>query len=200
MNEIHDRIQRVFKSGNGYARTKDILAAGIYNIYLDKLLEDGKIEKIKRGLYRWVGMNETSYQSIVDVSKSILGGVICLLSALSFYNLTTAKPMEVSIAVGKKRKVVKPEYPPSKIYYFMDDVFKTGVVEQRISNISVLMYDKEKTICDCIRYRNQIGIDIIKESLKEYLKNSNRNLELLMKYAEICKVNSVLKNYLEVLI
>lgn len=200
MNQIHDRIQRVFKSGNGYARTKDILAAGIYNIYLDKLLEDGKIEKIKRGLYRWVGMNETSYQSIVDVSKSIPGGVICLLSALSFYNLTTAKPMEVSIAVGKKRKVVKPEYPPSKIYYFMDDVFKTGVVEQRISNISILMYDKEKTICDCIRYRNQIGIDIIKESLKEYLKNSNRNLELLMKYAEICKVNSVLKNYLEVLI
>lgn len=95
---------------------------------------------------------------------------------------------------------VKPEYPPSKIYYFMDEVFKTGVVEQNISNISVLMYDKEKTICDSIKYRNQIEMDIIKESLIEYLKNSNRNLELLMEYAEICKVKSVLKNYMEVLI
>ncbi|TYQ17009.1 UNVERIFIED_CONTAM: putative AbiEi antitoxin of type IV toxin-antitoxin system [Acetivibrio alkalicellulosi] len=144
MNELHNKIYKVFKSGNGYARTKDILNAGIYNIYLDKLLEDGKIEKIKRGLYRWVGMSETSYQGIVDVSKAIPGGIICLLSALSFYNLTTAKPMEVSIAVGKKRKVVKPDYPPTKIYYFMDTIFVAGALEQRIGNNTVLMYDKEK--------------------------------------------------------
>lgn len=200
MNEIDDRIYKVFKAGNGYARTKDIIYAGIHNVYLNKLLEDGRIEKIKRGLYRWNGMNETSYQGIVDVSKAIPGGVICLLSALSFYNLTTTKPMEVSIAVSKKRKVVKPDYPPTKIYYFMDDIFKAGVEVQRIGNNEVLMYDREKTICDCIKYKNQLGMDIIKEALHEYVKNTNRNFELLMKYAEICKVKSTLKNYLEVII
>ena len=145
-------------------------------------------------------MNETSYQGIVDVSKAIPGGVICLLSALSFYNLTTAKPMEVSIAVNKKRKVVKPDYPPTKIYYFTDNVFKEGVQEQRIGNVTVLMYDREKTICDCIKYRNQLGMDVIKEALHEYLKNTNRNLELLLKYSEVCKVKPVLKNYLEVMV
>ena len=200
MNEIDEKVYKVFKANNGYARTKDITNAGIYNIYLNRFLENGTIEKVKRGLYRWIGMNETSYQGIVDVSKAIPGGVVCLLSALSFYNLTTMKPMEVSIAVGKKRKVVKPDYPPTKIYYFMDNVFKAGVEEQRIGNITVLMYDKEKTICDCIKYRNQLGMDIIKEALREYLKNTNRNLELLMKYGQICKVSPVLKNYLEVMI
>lgn len=200
MNEIEDKIYKVFKANNGYARTKNITDAGIYNIYLDRLLEDGRIEKIKRGLYRWVGMNETSHQGIVDVSKAIPGGVVCLLSALSFYNLTAAKPMEVSIAVSKKRKVVKPDYPPTKIYYFMDNMFKAGVEEQRIGKVTVLMYDREKTICDCIKYRNQLGMDIIKEALHEYLKNTSRNLELLMKYAEVCKVKPVLKNYLEVMV
>jgi predicted transcriptional regulator of viral defense system len=200
VNVIDDKIYKVFKAGDGYARTKDVTDAGVYNVYLNRLLEDGRIEKIKRGLYRWVGMNETGYQGVVDVSKAIPGGVVCLLSALSFYNLTTAKPMEVSIAVNKKRKVIKPDYPPIKIYYFMDNIFKAGVEEQRIGNVTVLMYDKEKTICDCIKYKNQLGMDIIREALREYLKNTNRNLELLMKYAEICKVKPVLKNYLEVLI
>ena len=200
MSAIDDKIYKVFKTGNGYARTKDIMDAGIYNVYLNKLMDDGRIEKIKRGLYRWIGMNETSYQGIVDVSKAIPGGVVCLLSALSFHNLTNAKPMEVSIAVSKKRKVVKPDYPPAKIYYFLDNVFRMGVEEQRIGYITVLMYDREKTICDCIKYKNQLGMDIVKEALHEYLKNTNRNLELLMKYAELCKVKPVLKNYLEVMI
>ncbi|NLC68578.1 MAG: Abortive infection protein AbiEi [Clostridiaceae bacterium] len=200
MNEIEEKVYKVFKANSGYARTRDITNAGIYNIYLNKFLEDGRIERIKRGLYRWVGMNETNYQGIVDVSKAIPGGVICLLSALSFYNLTTAKPMEVSIAVNRKRKVVKPDYPPTKIYYFADSIFKAGIEEQRIGNISVLMYDREKSICDCIKYRNQLGMDITKEALYEYLKNTNRNLELLMKYAEICRIKPVLKNYLEVLL
>jgi len=108
--------------------------------------------------------------------------------------------MEVSIAVNRKRKVVKPDYPPTKIYYFADSIFKAGIEEQRIGNISVLMYDREKTICDCVKYRNQLGMDITKEALYEYLKNTNRNLELLMKYAEICRIKPVLKNYLEVLL
>ena len=200
MNEIYNKIYKVFKTGSGYAKTKDIMDAGIYNVYINKLVVDGSIEKIKRGLYRWIGMNESSYQGMVDVSKAIPGGVICLLSALSFYNLTTIKPMEVSIAVSKHRKVVKPDYPPTKIYYFMNDLFKAGVGEQKIGNITVLMYDKEKTICDCIKYKNQLGMDIIKEVLNEYLRNTNRNLELLMTYAELGKVKPLLKNYLEVLI
>lgn len=200
MNAITEKIYKVFKHGGGYARTKDIIEAGIYNIYLKDLLENGQIEKIKRGLYRWVGMNESNHQGMLDVSKAIPGGVICLLSALAFYNLTTVKPMEVSIAVSKKRKVVIPEYPPVKIYYFNDSVFDTGKIEQRIGNNSFLIYDKEKTLSDCVKYRNQIGMDVIKEALREYLRNNSRNLELLMKYSEICKIWPVMKNYLEVMI
>lgn len=200
MKDIYEKVYKVFKVNNGYARTKDIIDAGISNIYLNKFLEEGKIEKIKRGLYRWIGMNDSSHQGIADVSMAIPGGVICLLSALSYHNLTTVRPMEISIAVSKKRKIVKPDYPPTRIYYFMDNVFKVGVEEQRIGGITVLIYDKEKTICDCIKYRYQLGMDIIKEALIGYINNTNRNLELLLKYAEICKIKPVLKNYLEVLL
>ena len=200
MNEIEEKVYNVFKAGSGYARTKDIIGAGIYNIYLNKLLENGKIEKIKRGLYRWIGMNETGYQGMVDVSKAIPGGVICLISALSFYNMTAVKPMEVSIAIDRKRKVVKPDYPPTKVYYFKNDIFHAGIQKEKVGGVQILIYSKEKTLCDCIKYRNQIGMDIVKEALREYLKNSNRNLELLMEYAEVCKVTTVLKNYLEVMI
>lgn len=197
---MSEKIYRVFKQGAGYARTKDILKARIYNVYLNDLLESGQIEKIKRGLYRWVGMNESGQQAILDISKAIPGGVICLLSALAYYNLTTVKPMEVSIAIRNKRKVVVPEYPPVKLYYFNNTVFEAGIIEQRVGANSFQIYSKEKTICDCIKYRNQIGMDVIKEALNEYLRNSNRNLELLMEFSEICKVKPTIKNYLEVMI
>lgn len=200
MNTITEKIYKVFKRGAGYARTKDILEAGIYNVYLNELLENGQIERIKRGLYRWVGMNESSHQGILDISRAIPRGVICLLSALSYYNLTTVKPMEVSIAVNNKRKVVVPEYPPVKLYYFNTAIFEAGKVEQHIGNNSFWIYEKEKTLCDCIKYRNQIGMDVIKEALQEYLRNSSRNLELLLKYSEICKIKHIMKNYLEVMI
>src|SRR3989339_1638296 len=140
MNNINEKIYKIFKSGDGYARTKDIIGTGIYNIYLIPLLEEGKIEKIKWGLYRWIGMNETSHQGILDASKSIPKGVICLLSALAYYNLTTSKPIEISIAVSKNRKVVKPDYPPTKIYYFKNEIFNIGIQEHRIGNVVVLIY------------------------------------------------------------
>ncbi len=197
---MYEKVYAVFKAGKGYARTKDILEAGIYNTYLDTLIRDGKIERIKRGLYRWCGMNDVRNLGIVDVSTAIPGGVICLLSALSFYSLTTAKPMEISIAIHKKRKVVKPDYPPTKIYYFKEDIFKAGIQEHKIGGIPILIYDKEKTICDCIKYRHQLGMDIVKEALNEYLKNSNRDLEMLINHSEVCNIKPVMKNYLEILI
>lgn len=200
MNEITDRIEKLFKKNNGFIRTKDILDAGIHNIYLKKLVEEGRIEKIKHGLYRWIGMNDTQHQGLLDVSMAIPGGIICLLSALSYYNLSTVKPLEISIAVENKRRVTKPEYPPVKVYYFSQSMFNTGVEKVKIGGINVLIYNKEKTICDCIKYRKQLGLDIVKESLREYLKNSNRDIKLLTEYAEICKIKGIFNNYLEVLV
>lgn len=197
---IKNRIYVVFKKCNGYAYTKDITGAGIHNIYLNSLLEDGQIERIKRGLYRWIGMSEDNNSSMVDVSMAIPKGVICLQSALAYYNLTTYKPWGISVAIDRKAKVALPNYPPISLYYFPTKIYKSGVEQIRVNGHYVKIYSKEKTICDCIRYRDKVGKDIAKEAVVEYLKGSTRNIDTLINYAEICGVSEQIKIYLEVLL
>jgi len=194
--DIYQRIRKIFKRNNGYAYTRDITQAGIHNVYLNALLYEGEIERIKRGLYRWVDMGESNNSTLVDVTLAIPKGVICLQSALSYYNLTTYNPWEVSVAIHRKHRVTLPEYPPVRLYYFTSKVFAAGIEEVQLGRHRIYIYSKEKTVCDCIRYRRQLGKDIIKEMMVEYLKSSNRNLELLMKYAEICGVTSEVENYI----
>lgn len=106
---------------------QDITQAGIHNIYLNNLLENGEIEHIKRGLYRWVDMENPAGSILLDVAMAIPNGVICLQYALAYYELTTYKPWEISVAIGRKSKVKLPEYPPVKLYYFSPKVFNAGI-------------------------------------------------------------------------
>ena len=196
---VYKKIYNIFKQNDGYAYTRDITGAGIHNIYLSKLLDEGKIERIKWGLYRWVGMESASTSGMVDVSLAIPKGVICLQYALAYHNLTTAKPWEITVAISKKDRVTPPEYPPVKVYYFLPRIYNAGIKKIQIGKHQVKIYNREKTICDCMRYRKQIGQDIIKEMMLNYLNNHNRNLEILLKYADICGVTRQIKTYLEVL-
>ncbi|MDD4239591.1 MAG: type IV toxin-antitoxin system AbiEi family antitoxin domain-containing protein [Desulfotomaculaceae bacterium] len=201
MKEVtYKQIYNIFKKNNGYARTQDITQAGIHNIYLNNLLENGEIERIKRGLYRWVDMENPAGSVLLDVAMAIPNGVICLQYALAYYDLTTYKPWEITVAVGRKSRVTLPEYPPVKLYYFSPKVFNAGIEKIQAGGHEVKIYSKEKTICDCMRYRKQLGKDIIKEMMLQYIKTHTRNLELLMKYAEICGVTKQVQTYIEVLL
>lgn len=198
--EIFKKIRAIFKKNNGYVRTRDIIQAGIHNIYLNELLNEGEIERIKRGLYRWTDMEIPQGSTLLDVTMAIPSGVICLQSALAYHNLTTYQPWQISVAIDRKSRVTAPDYPPVKIYYFTSKIFNTGIEKIKFGKHEVKIYCKEKTICDCIRYRNQIGKDIIKEMMLSYVKNHNRNLELLMKCADICGVTKQVELYIEVLL
>ena len=138
--------------------------------------------------------------TLPDVTMAIPNGVICLQSALAYHNLTTYQPWEISVAIDRKSRVTAPDYPPVKIYYFTPKVFNAGIEIIRLGKHEVKIYCKEKTICDCIRYRNQIGKDIIKEMMLSYIKTHTRNLELLMRYADICGVTKQVELYIEVLL
>jgi predicted transcriptional regulator of viral defense system len=198
-SSIREEIERIFKANGGYVRTRDITGRGIHNIYLQELLNEGTIEKVKQGLYRWEDMIDNSNSSLIEVSLAIPQGVICLLYALAYHKLTTQKSWEVSVAIERGSRVSLPEYPPVKLYYFSSSMFNEGIEKIREGKHVIRIYNKEKTICDCMRFRNQLGKDIIKEMMVEYLRNSNRNLELLMKYAALCRVTNPIRNYLEVL-
>ncbi len=135
------------------------------------------------------------------MSKIVPNGVICLLSALSYYDISSYNPWEYYIAIHRDNHKPKiPEYPPISIFYFADKQYNTGIEEIMIKGNKIKIYDLEKTICDCIRYRNKIGVDIVKEALNEYIKKRGSNINKLLNYARDTGVHSIIKNYLEVLL
>jgi len=196
--EFRERILCRFKQQSGYARTGDILDLGIHNIYLKELEQEGTIIKIKRGLYCL--QNLESQSTMAEALLTIPGGVLCLGTALSYYDLITWDPPEIHVAIPHGRKVKQPEYPSVKLYYFTGIFYSTGINEIMESDHLIRIYDLEKSICDLVRFRNRIDIDILKEALGEYLKRRDKDLNKLNTYAKTLKISSVLSQYLEVLI
>ena len=197
--KTREKILKIFHEQSGYARTKDIKTHGIHHSHLKELQKDGTIVKLKHGLYSL--SDSSQFNSLKEAQVSIPSGIICLGTALSYYGLSTRDPPEVHIAIPKSRKVKLPNYQPIRLYYFSGVFYETGIVHEATeSGLIIQIYDIEKTICDIVRYRNQIGIDIMKEALREYLKRKDKNLNKLISYAKILKISSILGQYLEVLI
>lgn len=178
--------------------TSSIINAGFHNKYLKELVEEGSIIKIKRGLY--ILPEKESSSGFFEVQKAIPGSVICLGSALSFYQLTTYEPPFIWAAIERGKKVVVPQYPPVKLYRFSKKQFKTGIKIIKHEGSEIRIYDKEKTICDTIRYRNKIGLDITKEAVKNYINQKGKNINKIMEYAKILRLETPVKNYFKVLL
>lgn len=202
---MHEQVviaaMQVLEKHNGFARTKDFIAAGISPYYVKKLESVGEIERVKQGVYRHTSAANEPLCEIIEVSKLVPKGVICLLSALSYYELTTYNPWEYQIAIhrgGKKPRL--PDYPPIKIMFFADAQFNVGIDEVWMDGTAVKIYNREKTICDIVRYREKIGIDLMKEGLRNYLQSPHKNITKLVSYADQLRIRTVLKKYLEVLI
>lgn len=126
--------------------------------------------------------------------------VICLTSALAFYELTTFVPTSVTFAIPRSDKPVKLAYPPNEPYYFSEEQYKSGIKHHEKKAGHVRIYSPEKTICDCFRFRNKLGEDLALEGLKEYLRRRNRDLNKLMKFAEVCRVKGIVSQYVKAIV
>jgi predicted transcriptional regulator of viral defense system len=200
-NVIYQKIYNVFMKNQGYVKTKELLGAGIHSDNLLILEQQGDIEKIRHGIYRWVEYEFEHNEELVHVSKIVPNGVICLLSALSYYEFTTYQPWEYYVAIHRDDTKVKlPEYPPIKLMYFSDIPYHVGIDTISINDNQVKIYDIEKTLCDCARYQNKIGQDIVKEGFKNYVRGSKKNVHKLLEYAEKMRVKNHVSKYLEVLL
>lgn len=200
MKKKDERIYKVFKKHRGFTRTKDILAAGIHTRNIKRARERGQLIQVKRGFYRLAEIPLISNQGFVDLARAVPGGVICLLSALSYYELSTFNPSVIAMAICRGSREPKINYPPVEFYHFSKKQFETGINKINIKGHEIRIYGPEKTICDCFRYRNKLGIDITKEGLSEYLKRKDRNLEKLLEYAEICRIRPLLQTWLNAMI
>jgi len=188
---------KIISQHNGIIRTKDAIKEGIHPRVFYKLRDQGVIEEISRGLYRLSSIEANSEPDITTVALKYPNAVICLISALSYYNITTQIPHMVYIALKKGAETPRIDYPPVSVHRFSEDSFKTGIVEKEIDGIKINIYSPEKTIADCFKFRNKIGLDVALEALKLYKANYKFNMNKLMRYAKVCRVYNIIKPYLE---
>lgn len=170
------------------------------NYKINKMVDQGLLKKLNRSYYE--NANYTGdFNDFVFASAYIPKGVICLMSAASYYGLTTVRPIVVDMAIPNKGKVsTLPEWPEINLYYFGEVRYSEGVVKKFHEGDQFMIYEIEKTVVDIISYREKIGIEETKEILKNYLDKKERNINLLLRYAKVLKCESVLRKYLEVLL
>ena len=183
-----------------YITAQALHSQGLNSRGIKQKADSSEIIKIKRGLYRNAKFEELGNQSFADLAMAVPYGVVCLLSALSYHELTTFLPSFVYLAIPNNARAPKIHYPPLKYYYFSPEQYSAGIETIKIGNYPVKIYCQEKTICDCFRYRNKVGLDMAKEGLKEYMKLKNRDINKMLHYAGICRVKPLIETWLNAIV
>lgn len=192
-----DQAKRIIREGGGMVKTSDAIQAGIHPRTLYQLRDTGDIEQISRGIYRLTEIEAISNPDFVIVAMRIPNSVICLVSALSFHEITTQIPHEVSVAIPKDSKPSRIDYPPIQFHKFSENSFQAGVEEHEIDGVAVKVYNPEKTLADCFKFRNKIGMDVVLEALKLYKSRMKFDHKKILDYAGICRVDKIVRPYLE---
>lgn len=191
---------RIFRKSGGILTMTQALEQGIHRRTLYALRDSGKIERMARGLYRLTDLPAPSLPDLLPVAKKIPKGVVCLISALSFHGLTTQIPHFVYIALPQKGKKPSLDYPPLRVFWYTPKMLETGVETRQIDGCKILIFNREKTLIDCLKFRNKIGLDIFLEAFKFYWTDKKRNLDKLVEYAKIFRVYKIIKPILETFI
>lgn len=190
-------IQSHFTKNNGVLTTKMLKEFGISQYQIKKLLEQEIIERIKRGNYT---LYDLDINEKITVQRIIPKGVFCLLSAAEIYEYTTNVPSSYHIAIRSNQRPSLPSYPQTSLFYWSKSQFELGLNEMKVDESYIRVYDKEKTVCDFIKFRNKNEMSVVKEVIKSYLKDPKRNIPKLVNYSEKLRIRKVLKNYLEILL
>jgi len=180
-------------------RPRDLAELGLPKDYLNQLSKQGILLRIGRGLYQNPEKSIGSHQSLVEVAKLTPKGVISLLSALSFHELGTQNPFEVWLAIDRKGWRPNIDYPPVRYVTMSQENLRAGVDVHQIEGVDVKVFCPAKTVADCFKYRNKIGLDIAIEALKGGWKERKFTMDELSKYAISCRVAKVMQPYMETL-
>jgi predicted transcriptional regulator of viral defense system len=197
----YDRFKQIFQEHNGILRAIDAINLGIPKHVVYEMQRSGELIKEGRGLYRLADSQPLGNPDLIQVSMLIPKSVICLISALYYYEMTTQIPYSVYIAlpknVGNKPRI---EYPPIEVIWIMPSLHSVGIDEQIIDGVRIRIYNREKTIADCFKFRKRIGDDVALEALKEYVKQPQIDIHRLLGYAKINRVEKRILPYLKSLI
>lgn len=183
----------------GVIRARELTREGVTREHLRRLLQRGQLQRIGVGLYSLPGADISEHRSLVEACSRVPRGVICLLSALRFHNLTTQNPFEVWMAIPHKAWRPKGEGVRLRLMHLSGHVLTSGVEEHRIEGVPVRVFNPAKTVADCFKFRNKIGLDVALEALRDYRRKHRSGMDELWRFAKVCRVTAVMRPYLEAL-
>ena len=187
-----DRAAAIFKEHGGILRTAQILREGVHPGTLYAMRDRGMLEVVSRGVYRLAGNSPLSDPDLVTVAIRVPRGVICLISALAFHDITTQIPHEVHVALPRGAEEPRLDHPPIQTYRFGGGSYTEGVV--------VHIYSPEKTLADCFKFRNRIGLDTAVEAIRLYHERRRFKADEILRYASMCRVRKIIRPYLEAIL
>ena len=195
-----DTAVAAFRKAGGILTMSEAMALGVHRRELYTLRDRGDLEVVSRGLYRLIEMPEPSFPDYVHVAKKIPSGVICLISALAFHEITTQIPHFVYVALPSFAHRPRISYPPIRYFWFTERLLTTGVEEHTVNGCSIKIFDVEKTLIDCVKFRNKVGMDIVLEALRMYWQSRKADMNKLFEYAKVFRVEKILKPIMEAIV
>lgn len=184
----------------GILRSRDLALFGIRREWLGRLVREGSLVRIGPGLYSLTDADFGQHQALVEAAVRAPHAVVCLLTALRFHEIGMQDPFEVWLAIDRKARLPRIDYPPLRIVRFSGEPLTAGVEQHVIGGVTVKVYCPAKTVADCFKYRNKIGLDVTMEALRDCLRQRKCTVDDLWHYAEICRVINIMRPYLEAMV
>ena len=187
----------LFREQGGTLRTSEAIALGIHPRTLYAMRDAGVLEQLSRGLFRLADLPPLGHPDLVPVALRVPNGVLCLLSAISLHDLTTQIPHEVYLALPRGADRPQLKHPPLRLFWFTGRAFSEGIETRTLDGVEVRVYGAAKSVADCFKYRNKLGIDVAVETLRRFLRRRGSKVDDLIHYARICRVEKVIRPYIE---
>lgn len=199
MSTVLQQAKKIIRSYSGTIRTREALKEGIHPRTLYSLRDTGVLEQLTRGFYRLSNRPDVGDPDMVVITARIPNGVVCLISALAIHNLTTQIPHAIHLAIPRTARYPALRHPPIQVYKFSKRSFEAGIETRNVDGVTLRVYDAEKTIADCFKYRHKLGLDVVLEALKTYNRKRGAQMQRLLEYARINRVDRIMRPYLEAL-
>ncbi len=194
-----ERLLRLARRRGGLT-TRDAVGAGIHRQVLSRLVREGALQRVARGQYRLPGTLVTEHHGLAVAAAAVPYGVVCLLSALGFHGIGTQLPAEVWMAIDRRARRPALPHPPLRVVRFSGQALTEGIETHRVEGQAVRVYGVAKTVADCFKYRNKIGLDVALEALREAWRARRFTMDEVDRYARICRVERVMRPHLEALV
>lgn len=190
--EAIQTINEIIAAHGGFVSKRDLTSSQYHRLL--NSVRDGSIVRVRRGVF---ALPTAMANTIYDIDKIVPGGVLCNYTAWAHYGLTTQIPMHICVAIEQKRKIKLPDYPPIALSYQSKEQLTLGCERADIGGYSVNIFNVERSVCDALKNRNKIGMDVCAEIINNYIRRTDRNLNLLSEYAQKLRVGNILHNYLQ---